>query len=252
MRATALRRVIARFSWPRLLALVCLVSLPLASTPSASAATLTREGAPAGSQQLTLSVPYSCRFPLVGRQLVTVTLTGMVPQYLASGETFSLTHVTSTATIPDALVNALLLEHRSKRGSIILWVFRAKDASPSILNGASPAIRFGSLALTSGQAAANTAAAAPATVGPFRAGRSGTVVIRPGRFELASWFGRLVCLPASPASVQSIEVPIGKPFYLGIGTGIGALGAASLLGGALLWRQRRKSRRGAPSALRPS
>lgn len=228
----------------RLLVLLAALALSTVLAPTAAATTLA-----GGAQQLTLSVPYSCRFPLVGRQLVTVTLTGTVPQYLSPGQAFILTDVRPTATIPDPLVDALLLERRSVNGSIILWVFRAKGASPSILNGASPAIRLGSVALASGQTAALTAAAAPTTVGPFQAGRSGTVSIRPGRLELASWFGRLVCLPASPPRVQAIEIPIGKPFQLGIGTGIGALGAVSLVGAGLLWRQRRRSKREVSSHL---
>lgn len=221
-----------------------LLGLPLAvvalSGGTASASDVKSDLSSTGTQQVTLSVPYACDFPVVGTQILEATITGDAPSSVAPGQQFSITNVQSTTTVPAALVDALLIAHKSVSGTISTWDFTASGAQPNEINGAATPITFGPVALTSGQPASITAPASPATIGPFTAGHGSDATVTPGDLTISTWFGTLQCtLSKSAGSSADITIPIGG-IPLPIGTTLGGVSLAAFAGAGFIWRQRRK------------
>jgi hypothetical protein len=211
-----------------------------ATAAPASAAPTSGASVPSGDAPFTLSVPYVCDFPILGPQSLDATISGSAPQVVSPGQSFSLTGVQSTTTIPSSLVDALLLVQRSVSGTIKTWDFAAQNAHPSAVNGAKRPISFGPVSLTSGQPVAITAPPSPATIGPFTASNNGNVTVSAGDLDLTTWFGQLHCTPSGRSGASSLTIAMSRQ-PLPVNTAIGGLGAAGIVGAAFIWRQRRRS-----------
>lgn len=208
------------------------------AVPAASAAIVPPASA---SPRFTLTVPYLCSFPLLGSQTLEATVSGLAPQSVAPGQTFRLTDVQSTMTVPASLVDALLLAHTTVSGTITTWSFRVRRATPHYVNGANPALSFGPVPLTSGEPAAITAPSAPATLGPFTAGKSGDITISAATLKISTWFGTLHCSASKwSRGAPGLTIPLSSA-PLPLSPAIGGAGAAAMAGAALIWRQRRRN-----------
>ncbi len=100
--------------------------------------------------------------------------------------------------------------------------FQASGATPATIN-APPASGWGfSVPVTKSRAATITVPGSVANLGPFTAGKSGTVAIKPGNFKMTTKFGDIVCTAPSAIPAAAIaRIPIRRPS----GSGLAQLGA---------------------------
>lgn len=196
------------------------------------------------SAQTTVTVPYTCTFPILGAESVNVGITETAPASVAPGATFNLTGVQSTTVIPGSLTSTLVLIESSLSGTVNTFDVNAQNATPATLNGAATPISFGPIPLTSGQPASVVAPATPETVGPFTAGSSGSVVLSPGDINIETDLsGTAYNVPCTPPTTiptaDEITIPINST-SIPVGT-VGGIGLAAVAGAGLVWRQRRRS-----------
>ncbi len=230
-----------------LLVTAALVAAPIAGVlgfgaVSAGAAVSSTGRAPAASTEaVTLNVPYSCDFPIIGLVPLVTTVTGIVPAAVTPGESFDLANVQASTTIPSYVVDWLVFVESSISGTVTAWDIDTSNGSPSVLNTVGTGISYGPVPLHFGHAAVITIPPSPASIGTFTAGSSGDVTLSAGALDFKSWFGSVQCsVAAHEEGAASVVIPIGGT-PLPVGTTIGGFGIALVAGVGFVWRQRRRT-----------
>jgi hypothetical protein len=129
---------------------------------------------------------------------------------VAAGGTVQLTGVQLTTAIPANIVTEIvnLLHLTSFTGTVATLDFDATGATPASVNGAGSGISF-TIPFVAGQPAPLTIPSSPESIGPFTAGKSGTIVLSPGTIVITTIIGPLSysidCAPPSslPAGAQA-------------------------------------------------
>jgi hypothetical protein len=150
-----------------------------------------------------------------GKGLLTETLNigvnATVPASVAPGGTVTLTNVQTSTTIGASLVTLLIdfLKVSSFGGTVVTFDFNATNATPATVNGVpSAGVKF-SVHVTKNTPVTIVVPSSPETVGPFTAGKSGTVTIVPGTVTIATVISgktSYVGCTASSSSIPSTEV----------------------------------------------
>jgi hypothetical protein len=219
------------------------------------AAAFTLGGPLAAESQATttqsLKLSYSCAFSWWGGPRLTMDLSGRVPTSVVPGQSFSVSGLSGTATLPAFVVNELRKSSASLTGVVTDFAFRASGASPAALEVAP--LTFGPVHLSAGQSATFPVLSSPEAAGPFTAGGGKSVTITPGNVSIRLPVGTMQCTDTTPAGAvdSSWTVPVSHSTHphtpLPLST-FGGIGAAVVLGGFLLFRLRQKS---SPSSVHP-
>lgn len=227
---------------------VAALALPIgavvAGSGVAGAATV-RSATTATTQSVALSFDYQCYFPIIGAVDLPTTITGTAPATVSPGESFSLTGVQASTTLPAGLVDILVFVESSVSGTVTTFDFDSAAASGGVVNGAASPIPFGPVPLHWNTPAVITAPASGESIGTFTAPASGSVTITPGKLADSAWFGQISCSVAGRGPAPSIVIPV-TTTALPVGAAVGGLAVASLAGAGFVTRQRRRTPRGGP------
>jgi|GEM_PF-4533335 len=218
-------------------------SVALAGGAAALALSGPFAGAAPANTTRSLQLTYSCGFSWWGGPRLAVSLTGVLPTSVVAGHSFTVSHVTGTATVPAGAVNQLRKSMASLSGTVTSFVFTSSGASPAEVDLAP--LSFGPVRLTAGQPAVLRVPSSPESVGPFTAGSGRSVTIVPAKLSIQLQAGTMQCTDTTPAGSRSswtvAVIRLAKQQTpLPIST-FGSAGAAAVAGGLLWLRLRRKS-----------
>jgi hypothetical protein len=175
---------------------------------------LVMAGGSAASAAAGATVPYTCGVASLAASTFNFAITATAPASVTPGGTVTLSGVQLSSAIPASVVTEIVnLAHISSfSGTVTTLDFNASGATPMTINAARSGISF-TIPFVSGQAAPFTIPASPESVGPFTAGKSGTVTVSPGNVVITTVVGPLTyaitCTPPSslPAGA-TLSVPV--------------------------------------------
>ena len=165
----------------------------------------------APASKIDATIVYKCKIAGVLNQSLDSTISETAPASVLSGSKLALSQLRVTVVLPGSLVNLLIAyEHvTSLVGALTTFDFHSSGASPATIN-APPASGWDfNLPVTKNKPATITVPHSPASLGPFTAGKSGTVSIRPGNFKMTTKFGDIVCTAPKaipPAAIARIPI----------------------------------------------
>ncbi|HEV2360213.1 MAG TPA: DUF6801 domain-containing protein [Acidimicrobiales bacterium] len=188
------------------------VSGSLAGIAAASLAVGLAEGssgaAPASSVSAT--VPYNCNIAGLLHETLDIGVAETAPASVTPGGSVDLTGFQTTTVVPANLVTLLIdfLHITTFSGTVTGIDVDATGATPATINAAPKAGYPFTVKVTSGKAATIVIPATPITVGPFTAGKSGSVSVSPSTVTITTKIGKSVdtitCAP--PKTLPSAAV----------------------------------------------
>lgn len=135
--------------WLSAIATACLLGAQL----SAQAAGVDPTNIPLNSQIGSLRIPLSCTFPIIGKQTLTIKLTGSMATTVTPGQPFYMTDGSGILELPQGLVDLSynLLGARFGNGTISELNFAIANGTPAIINGLKEPIVVENLPIVAGQ-----------------------------------------------------------------------------------------------------
>ncbi len=157
------------------------------------------------------TVVYKCKIASTLNWSLDSVIRETAPAYVLPRRRLALSHLQVSVVLPAKLVNLLIEYERvtSLAGKLTTIDFHASGATPATIN-APPASGWAfNVPVAKSKAATITVPHSPTNLGPFTAGKSGAVSIRPGNFKLTTKFGGIVCTaPTAIPAAAVAKIPI--------------------------------------------
>ncbi|MFI7587996.1 DUF6801 domain-containing protein [Spongisporangium articulatum] len=135
---------------------------------------------PVNSQMGRLRLPYTCAFPILGKQTLGLDLQGTFTTLLAPGQKYWFTDGKANIEVPSNLASLLAgLGAAYIDATVSSFTINAVNASPASVNALPNGLVLKNIPVTAGQKTV-IPIAGPLTVGPFTAGPSGMAALKMG------------------------------------------------------------------------